>query len=237
MDVDESTDLNLEKRLIGEDKLSPLPLNLSTTFPITSNFFERGAASARLCICEGRSETATAKIQCCQTCGYTSCEICGGPPCHNYQVCVDPRVNPSKFEAEIKCILPMRLSIQGLAEDLLDKLALQAESANIDVDQSDWKIIKQAIISSVPNVEFHFTSLKRQAVWVNVFDAPCARLEMQLNLLQPEWQMTLKLDKSLPIKSPEIVFLSTPIAKLRIPCDASNLLAGQWHFQLPVKAP
>ncbi|KAI8447819.1 hypothetical protein BY996DRAFT_4592428 [Phakopsora pachyrhizi] len=234
MDVDESPDLDLEKRLIGEDELSPLPLNLSTTSPITSNFFERAAASARLCICEGRSGTATAKIQCCQTCGYTSCEICGGRPRHNYQVRVDPRVNPSEFEAELKRILPMRLSIQGLAEDLLDKLASQAESADIDVDRSDWKIIKQAIISSLPNVEFHFTSLKRQAVWVAIFDAPRARLELRLNPLQPEWRLTLKPDKSLPIKSPERVLLSTPIARLRIPRDASNLLAGQWHFRLPV---
>ncbi|MBW0476709.1 hypothetical protein O181_016424 [Austropuccinia psidii MF-1] len=233
--MDNADEFKPEDLLTGDQDLISNPLDLSKTSKINPNFFERATASARLCICEGRSGIAPAKIQCCQTCGYTSCQICGGRPSHNYQIRDSERLNPGTFERELKEILPMRLSIQGFDQSLFSQLLSQAQEAEIQVNLSEWNMLKEATLSAVSNAEFHFTSLKRQAIWVATFDAPHALLELRLNPLLPEWRLSIKPAKTLPIKSPQRLLLSSPVARLRVSNNVTDLISGEWHFRLPVE--
>lgn len=220
--------------LKGDEDLTAFPLDLSKTVPVSPGFLERAATSARLCVCEGRQGTATAKIQCCLTCGYTSCQSCGGRPRHNYEIRSGERLSAIDFERELKEILPMRLSLQGIDESLLSSLFSHAVEREVDVNKSDWGIISTAILEAVQGVEFHFKSLKRQQIWVINFDAPNASLELRLDPHHPEWRLTIKPDKSAPIKSPQRTLLNTPVARLRIDQGAKDLISGQWQVRLPV---
>ncbi|EGG01261.1 uncharacterized protein MELLADRAFT_79036 [Melampsora larici-populina 98AG31] len=220
--------------LKGDEDLVSSPLNLSKTLPVSPGFFERATCSARLCICEGRSGIAAAKIQCCQACGYTSCQSCGGRPRHNYETRNEERLNPATFERELKDILPMRLSLQGLDKSFLSQLSVQAKEAGIKVDAAEWTIIREAILEAVEGVEFHFRSLKRQQIWVVNFDAPKATLELRLDPCHPEWRLSVKADKSAPIKSPHRLLLNTPVARLRIDQKTDDLISGSWNVRLPV---
>ncbi|KAG0146890.1 hypothetical protein CROQUDRAFT_656689 [Cronartium quercuum f. sp. fusiforme G11] len=220
--------------LKGEEDLTAAPLDLSKTIPVSSGFLERARTSARLCVCEGRLGIATAKIQCCQTCTYTSCQTCGGRPRHNYEVQSSERLHPIDFERELKDILPMRLSLQGINESFLSQLCHRAVEEGIEVNMEEWDIITTAILEAIEGVEFHFKSLKRQQIWVVSFDAPKAALELRLDPRYPEWHLSVKPDKSAPIKSPHRLLLSTPIARLRIDQSANDLISGLWQVRLPV---
>ncbi|KAA1132444.1 hypothetical protein PGTUg99_009453 [Puccinia graminis f. sp. tritici] len=234
VEMEDVSQINPEDCITGNEDLSTYPLDLSKTCPIKPDFFGRATASARLCICEGRSGTASAKIQCCQTCGYTSCQTCGGRPSHNYQVRDSERLSPGVFERELKEILPMRLSIDGLNQDLFSQLIAEAARLEVEINMKDWELITEAALAATTNVEFHFTSLKRQAIWVATFDAPRAALELRLDPLLPEWRLTIKPDKTLPIKSPRRLVLNTPVARMRISRDVADLISGRWQFRLPI---
>ncbi|PLW39290.1 hypothetical protein PCASD_05314 [Puccinia coronata f. sp. avenae] len=223
-----------EDCITGDDDLHSYPLDLSKTCSIKPGFFDRATASARLCICEGRSGTASAKIQYCQTCGYTSCQTCGGRPPHNYQIRDSERLSPGAFERELKEILPMRLSIVGLNKDLFSQLLAEAAHLKVDVKTDDWELITDAVLAATSDVEFHFTFLKRQAIWVATFEAPLATLELRLDPLLPEWRLSIKPDKTLPIKSPRRLVLNTPVARMRISEDMDDLISGRWQFRLPI---
>ncbi|KAH9824209.1 hypothetical protein DFH28DRAFT_1216462 [Melampsora americana] len=220
--------------LKGDEDLVSSPLNLSKTLPVSPGFFERAMCSARLCICEGRMGIATAKIQSCQACGYTSCQSCGGRPRHNYETRGEERLSPATFERELKDILPMRLSLQGLDKAFLSQLSVEAKEAGIKVDAAEWSIIREAILEAVEGVEFHFRSLKRQQIWVVNFDAPKAALELRLDPCHPEWRLSIKADKSAPIKSPHRLLLNTPVARLRLDQKTDDLISGSWNVRLPV---
>jgi hypothetical protein len=234
VEMEEVSQINPEDCITGNEDLSTYPLDLSKTCPIKPDFFGRATASARLCICEGRSGTASAKIQCCQTCGYTSCQTCGGRPSHNYQVRDSERLSAGVFERELKEILPMRLSIDGLNQDLFSQLIAEAARLEVEINMKDWELITEAVLAATSDVEFHFTSLKRQAIWVATFDAPRAALELRLDPLLPEWRLTIKPDKTLPIKSPRRLVLNTPVARMRISRDVADLISGRWQFRLPI---
>ncbi|KAI7944694.1 hypothetical protein MJO28_010389 [Puccinia striiformis f. sp. tritici] len=234
VEMEEVIQVKPEDCITGHEDLSSYPLDLSKTCPIKPDFFSRATASARLCICGGRSGTASAKIQCCQTCGYTSCQTCGSRPQHNYQICDSERLSPGAFERELKEILPMRLSLAGINEELFSQLLAEAAKLEVDVNEKDWKLINKAVLTATSDIELHFTSLKRQAIWVATFDAPLAALELRLDPLLPEWRLTIKPDKTLPIKSPQRLVLNTPVARMRISRDVADLISGRWQFQLPV---
>ncbi|POW22441.1 hypothetical protein PSHT_01345 [Puccinia striiformis] len=234
VEMEEVIQVKPEDCITGHEDLSSYPLDLSKTCPIKPDFFSRATASARLCICGGRSGTASAKIQCCQTCGYTSCQTCGSRPQHNYQIRDSERLSPGAFERELKEILPMRLSLAGINEELFSQLLAEAAKLEVDVNEKDWKLINKAVLTATSDIELHFTSLKRQAIWVATFDAPLAALELRLDPLLPEWRLTIKPDKTLPIKSPQRLVLNTPVARMRISRDVADLISGRWQFQLPV---
>ncbi|KAH9449282.1 hypothetical protein Pst134EB_020106 [Puccinia striiformis f. sp. tritici] len=234
VEMEEVIQVKPEDCITGHEDLSSYPLDLSKTCPIKPDFFSRATASARLCICGGRSGTASAKIQCCQTCGYTSCQTCGSRPQHNYQIRDSERLSPGAFERELKEILPMRLSLAGINEELFSQLLAEAAKLKVDVNEKDWKLINKAVLTATSDIELHFTSLKRQAIWVATFDAPLAALELRLDPLLPEWRLTIKPDKTLPIKSPQRLVLNTPVARMRISRDVADLISGRWQFQLPV---
>ncbi|KAI9629115.1 hypothetical protein H4Q26_018307 [Puccinia striiformis f. sp. tritici PST-130] len=234
VEMEEVIQVKPEDCITGHEDLSSYPLDLSKTCPIKPDFFSRATASARLCICGGRSGTASAKIQCCQTCGYTSCQTCGSRPQHNYQIRDSERLSPGAFERELKEIRPMRLSLAGINEELFSQLLAEAAKLEVDVNEEDWKLINKAVLTATSDIELHFTSLKRQAIWVATFDAPLAALELRLDPLLPEWRLTIKPDKTLPIKSPQRLVLNTPVARMRISQDVADLISGRWQFQLPV---
>ncbi|PLW38669.1 hypothetical protein PCANC_16034 [Puccinia coronata f. sp. avenae] len=90
----------------------------------------------------------------------TPCVKHGRPP-HNYQIRDLERLSPGAFERKLKEILPMRLSIVGLSEDLFSQLFAKAAHLKVDVKTNNWELITDAVLAATSDVEFHFTFPQR----------------------------------------------------------------------------
>ncbi|GJJ11419.1 hypothetical protein Clacol_005652 [Clathrus columnatus] len=231
MEVD-STSLAKQDDIMGEDRLSSKELDLTETIQHPFKTLLRDAdRSSRLCECEGRTGLTSRTIRRCQDCGTSTCVKCGGRPEHNYapiDFANSPRISPSKFDADIKTALPMCVNIGGLDEKVLDEIKRSSQAMINDEDWDPWRVATLSACRS----ELRFSTLKRQEIWVAIYDSPTAVLELLLHPKQPEWRLFGKPESSVPANSPIRKLLSLPVA--RSLCNG-NLLAGEWELALPHK--
>lgn len=129
VEMKDSEIVDVEKRIQGQDRLVPHVIDLAFFNAPPADLFERASQSARKCICEGRLGTSPVPVYRCPSCGHTSCESCRGRPVHQYVKDEQTRVRPESFEADLKAMLPMRMSLAGFSFDELkarvDALALK----------------------------------------------------------------------------------------------------------------
>ena len=227
---DKSVDLAPDSKIIGDDQLQETPFDLTQfnhDVPL-QDLLSRAQDSSRLCACEGRGAITTVLINRCQDCGHTSCIRCGGRPEHNYlpvDVVSHPRLSPLTFADEATHALPMCLQISGIDASLLDEIASAAPFRS----KSLWEPYSKAVLSAIDE-EFSFHSLKRQTVWVAIFDSPSARLEFLMDPKNPEWKLFAKAEPSEPANSPIRAMLDRAVARLKV---VDHLLGGTWDLAIP----
>ncbi|THH03097.1 hypothetical protein EW145_g6533 [Phellinidium pouzarii] len=230
MDVDDSTETNVESRVSGEAKLTEHPLDLSTSLECSlPELLVKAQASARLCECEGRSDMTSRLLSRCEDCDTSSCDRCGGRPEHNYHpidFTVHPRLAPSAFARELKAALPMSMSFKNITGKLLDELKVANTSA---IHEKMWSAWRTAVLRAA-SIDQRFVELKRQEIWVATFKSPVGGLEILLHPQQPEWRFFAKAEDSEPANSEIRRILDVPVARMR--CDG-GLLKGKWEIALP----
>lgn len=106
---------SIDENIRGDSRLGHTSVNLTSTESLTPEFIQQAIKSARRCVCEGRTDTATTPISVCKDCGHSNCEKCKSRPSHSYEFSPLERVNPDAFEKEAKRILPMRFQLDGFA--------------------------------------------------------------------------------------------------------------------------
>jgi hypothetical protein len=221
-------------RVIGEDLLESHDLDLAKVATADlSEILDLAKRSSRHCQCEGQSGT-TGPIDECIACGYKACKACGGRPDHQYKPCRNVRVEPAEFERRFKELLPMRVQIAGLSSDVLGDLRTKAgEAGKGTVEEKDWKLWTEAVLSGVRDTEFRFRYLKRGYIWTAVYEGPEASLDLLLHPLNPEWRLTIKSPISEPVNSRLRSLLLHPVARLRFDTTGQDVLYGPWELCLP----
>ncbi|KAJ3042658.1 hypothetical protein HDV00_006937 [Rhizophlyctis rosea] len=216
--------------VVGEEMLDAQPLDLATASGVrVGNVLKDAMRSARYCECEGRTGTSNEPIQICSDCSFTSCQKCGKRPEHNYTVMKDlMRVDPAKFEREITKAIPMRVNVRGVDAELLDSCKSAAEA---DVDGSMWLTWRRSVLEAIPEAEFRFKSVKRQDIWLVMYDSPTAILELWLDPLHPEWRIIVKTPTTEAVNSKLRALLTIPVARLKV--SGESLLDGVWEICLP----
>lgn len=234
MEIDQPTQLAVEKRIVGERELHERPLDLSvTTETSLQELLEDAEKSSRLCECEGRKDITSRKLNRCMDCGSSSCVKCGGRPEHNpsvIDVVANPRLAPATFVRKLKSTLPMCLSFLGITQPLLDELKA---SAGVAIPQKTWQGWRAAVLRAV-DLELRFVEPKRQEIWSAIYQSPSASLELSLHPQQPEWRLYAKAEEKEPANSEIRHLLESPIARLS--CAPDGLFSGIWELALPASA-
>jgi hypothetical protein len=223
---------DLDTRISGRSALVVHPLDFSPQGNFSlEKLLAEAKATRRLCICEGRDSVTDRTIRECTDCGSTSCVKCGIRPEHSYveMKLGSGRPHPRDFGDKAKNALPMVLRFDPQTTESLEGHRTQAKGT---VDDENWKYWRNAIVAATGS-ELHFVELKRQDVWVAVWESPVARLEFHLYPKLPEWRLFALPDPLLPANSPLRTLLSRPVARLF--CK-DHVLGGQWQYAIPAKS-
>lgn len=223
---------DLDTRISGRCALVVHPLDFSPQGNLSlEQLLAEAKVTRRLCTCEGRGFVTDRPIRECADCGSTSCVKCGIRPEHSYiDMKLDgARPHPRDFGEKAKNALPMVLCFDPQTVESLDAHRAQAKGT---VDDEDWKSWRNTVITATGS-ELHFVELKRQDIWVAVWESPAARLEFHLYPKRPEWRLFAVPDPLLPANSPVRTLLSRPVARLF--CK-DHILGGQWQYAIPAKS-
>jgi hypothetical protein len=224
----------VEKHIVDHTQLITRPLNLGSYQAVgIQPIIDLAERSSRRCLCEGRDTITSNKLQQCEDCGHSTCLQCGGNPEHKYKPLAKEfiacRIPPSSFEKQLKLCLPMRLRIGGITTDIL--IALKRKS-KVDVPDKDWQIFEEGMEQAL-RFEFRYNSIRRAETWSVVFRSSSARLELDMNPLQPEWRVYAVPAKSLPGNSRARSLLNKVLARMRP--KGKDLIVGEWELCLPAK--
>lgn len=238
MDVDIETIVDrplftkvLDERISGMEHLETHPLRLDAAGGLSwSELLRDGVKAKRWCRCEGRSSVSANQMQECPDCGSTACVKCGIRPEHRYSpVTFDiPRPQPVDFAEEAKKFLPMALTFDNPPnEESLGLLRRNSAAGEVQFDL--WKAWKTAVCQAMSD-QLSFVDLKRQEIWVAVYENPFGRLELHLHPQQAEWRLfaipAAKLNANDPVRG----MLAFPVA--RMICKG-GLLSGKWEYAVP----
>lgn len=133
----------------------------------------------------------------------------------------------------LKQALPMRLSVDGVTEDMFEYLRASKAS---EVPEKTWEMYVTAVRKATVGNELRFKLLKRQEMWSASYESPNARIELLLDPDFPEWRFFGKADDEEPANAPIRKMLIQPIARMRIDLNADSLLAGTWELSLPISS-
>lgn len=190
------------------------------------------SASARLCLCEGKTLIRRRSFKKCQLCDHTACEKCAGFPRHHY--CVLPescRSEPSSFIKWLTSHLPMRLQLANLDVSCMEKLYDDCKSHLTPESKGDWTKYKH-IVERALGEEMLYESTTRSRYWVVRYSAPRSYLELVIGEV-PCWRFFVKPNPLWANNTRRRWLTKHPIARMRlIPGD--NFLAGEWEFHVPV---
>jgi hypothetical protein len=106
-----------------------------------------------------------------------------------------------------------------------------ASAADGDMDDALWRAWKGATILAM-NEQLSFVDLRRQEIWVAIYESPYARLELHMHPKQAEWRLYALPDAHLNANSPVRGMLASPVARMR--CKGA-VLAGGWEFAIPAR--
>ena len=239
MDIDNSSETarpayveDLDIRICGRSALVIHPLDFSQQGNLSlEELLTEAKATRRLCSCEGRDSVTSRVIRECADCGSTSCVKCGVRPEHSYveMKLVGTRPHPRDFGEKAKNALPMVLRFNPQTIDSLEVHRAQAKGT---VGDEDWKSWRDTVIAATES-ELHFVELKRQDIWVAVWESPSARLEFHLHPKLPEWRLFAVPNPLLPANSLVRTLLSQPIARLF--CK-DHILGETWQYAIPAKS-
>src|SRR5690606_13161212 len=167
----------------------------------------------------------------CMDCGFSSCTRCGVKPPHNYQPLSERdtkrRVSPIEFEEQVKGRIPMRLSVNGVTGNFLEKARTQLESEiSKSIKESIWAKWFDSITRALGS-EFRFRELKRQDTWSIFYESPHGVLELLLDPKQPEWRLFGKPEINEPASAEIRKILDHPVARQKV----KDVLLGQnWEI-------
>ena len=239
MDIDSASETarpdyveDLDVRISSRSALVVHPLDFSPQSDLSlEQLLAAAHTTRRLCTCEGRDSITDRPIRQCADCGSTSCIKCGVRPEHSYvEMKLDgTRPHPNDFGEKARNALPMVLCFDLQTIDSLEVHRAQAKGA---VDDEDWKSWRDAVVAAT-ETELHFVELKRQDIWVAVWESPSARLEFHLHPKLPEWRLFAVPNPLLSANSPIRTLLSRPVARLF--CK-DHILGGQWQYAIPAKS-
>ncbi|KAJ3021731.1 hypothetical protein HKX48_007900 [Thoreauomyces humboldtii] len=220
-------------RVVGEDQLESSTYDLGSCRPVgtIAAVLADAKRSARLCGCEGRDAIALAPIRVCLDCQVTSCEKCGKRPKHNYVPLQGSRISPADFEDTLKGVLPMRLCLHGFSRDMLDA---SVASIGLDTDAVAWPLWREATVAAINGSEFRFRVLKRQDIWMAIYEAPNAKLELRIDPVEPEWLLYVAAPSTDIASSTLRDQFSRPVARMTLSPNATGFLDGTWSIYLPI---
>ncbi|KAG8782771.1 hypothetical protein FRC16_002540, partial [Serendipita sp. 398] len=219
----------LDDRIAGLERLQLQPLKLQAISSRSwANLLQESVESRRWCRCEGRSTISERQMLQCPECHTTSCVKCGQRPEHHYQpVTFDPpRVQPLMFAEEAKKALPMVLQFSK-APTLAQLEALRTRAG--EIESGLWQEWKKAASRALGS-QLTFVDLKRQDIWVAVYEGPGARLELHMHPKRPEWRLFAIPEANMHSNNPVRRMLEPPVA--RSLCR-TGLLVGSWDLAVP----
>ncbi|CAE6412947.1 unnamed protein product [Rhizoctonia solani] len=102
-----------------------------------------------------------------------------------------------------------------------------------DSDSERRKIVRKSL-RNITGVELRFVMLKRQEIWVAVYEAPNARLELHIYPHGPEWRLYGVPATDVASGALERIVLAQPLARCTVPDDAKDMLAVEkWELSVP----
>ena len=198
--------------------------------------------SRRLCYCEGRIELTTNKLQECVMCGHTTCISCGGNPKHLYsrkgKHLPTSRIQPFKFEAEIKKYIPMSIcfNINQSSPSVVQLMQQMEGNRPKDIEKETWtstiQAIKDALCSKV-----YFREIIRGESWHIHFSSSLnnksgARLELVITDHNVEWYLYATASSAEPLGSRLRKFVEKyPCARMLPVGD--DITKGDWELYMP----
>jgi hypothetical protein len=226
--------------------LGPRDMPNGTTI---ATVLEKSASSSRKCLSEGPDEALPVEsIRVCQECGHTASSLYATPerksfyeehdfiPLSDSTTGNEARMAPGAFRKELQSLLPMRLQINNLDADSLDK----PDSVGDEL-WSGWKqCLHDATLmmtedgTSTP-LEFRFTQLVRGLIWTAHYTGTSpadesSRLELRISATGATWLLFAKA----PLKrGPLRDAMERPVARLQLDKSGSSFLTGSWELCLP----
>ncbi|GAA5978213.1 hypothetical protein JCM5350_002229 [Sporobolomyces pararoseus] len=234
MEEAELTNEDLDARFRGGDRLKDHPVDFAAAQLPPADLLDLADRSARQCTCEGPDALSPNPISTCIKCGHSACSAHQGKPKHVYEAVETERLLPDAFEAKLKSILPMRLTVPGLNDANLRKLVEEVKEKGVEVDNKLAKQYLKSIVPALENAEYHFSRIDRRRGWSVTFEADAARLELHLEKNLLEWRLFATPPAHLATVDPLRLFLHHPVARLRLEPGTSNLLEGKWDFSIPL---
>ncbi|GAA6010842.1 hypothetical protein JCM11491_004561 [Sporobolomyces phaffii] len=230
------TNKDMNARFRGGDRLKEHPVDFASSQPPPADLLDLADRSARKCTCEGPDALSPHQISTCVKCGHSACSAHQGKPKHVYEAVESERVLPDVFEAKIKSMLPMRLTVPGLTDSNLHKLVEEVTENGVEVDSKLAKQYLKSIIPALDSAEYHFSRIERRRGWSVTFEADKSRLELHLEKNLLEWRLFATPPAHLATVDPLRLFLLHPVARLRLEPGATDLLAGKWDFSIPLQS-
>jgi len=189
MEEPKLTNEELNARFRGEDRLKNHPVDFAASTPPPADLLDLADRSARKCDCEGPDGFSPNPISTCVKCGHSACAAHQGKPKHVYEEVKAERLLPDEFEAKLKAMLPMRLTIPGLTDQTLRQLIDEVTEKGVEVDVKLAKQYLKAIVPCLEHAEYHFERIYRRRGWTVTFRSDGAKLELHLEKNLLEWRL------------------------------------------------
>ncbi|KAJ5171903.1 hypothetical protein N7492_004496 [Penicillium capsulatum] len=189
---------------------------------------QHGWKSARFCWCEKQSSLKPDPLEC-LLCRHRVCCSCAGNPTHSY-VPAD-RINvtdPLEFVADLKSILPMRITLTGLHHS--DFLAYQGL-----LTPEEWEKYLVAIRPALPGdteTELRFREVKRTRIWTVIYDGKNCSMHLEVSKGAFKWLYFAHAPATMPARCLVREILARPIA--RMVSDEEKILEGTWQICSPI---
>ncbi|KAJ5770544.1 uncharacterized protein N7511_002595, partial [Penicillium nucicola] len=184
------------------------------------------ARTVMRCSCE-RQTGIKDSIFTCTLCGHSACISCYGNPTHSYLREYDCRLEPSEFIANIKDLVPMKLTFSGFCEQDFEAF----KSFYSDKTLSGfWDNFMHTVKSICTNV-FQFLEVKRGRNWRVIYQGPYSSLYLDIGPDSIQWLLYAKPPESASLRSPIREVLAKPIARMRP--NNESLIEGDWEVCCP----
>jgi hypothetical protein len=202
-------------------------LEVASTRPVDHMYLKALAATTVMCCSCERQTGIKNSIFNCTLCGHSACISCYGNPTHSYLRDSRSRKEPSEFIANIKDLVPMKLTLSGLSE--MDFEAFKAFYSDKTLSEF-WDDFMHTIESLCTDV-FQFFEVKRRRSWRVMYQGPHSSLYLEIGLDSIQWLLYAKPPQSASMRSTIREVLAKPIARMK-PRNGS-FTEGDWEVCSP----